>query len=440
MVSWREEYEEKLTSPEEAVKLIKSGDHVAFVIGLEARDLGLALAARARELKNISLYVPVPGRKFPWYDASWEGDFDISTGHIMPITREMAEERRGDYLISCLLWSEEPGVRGPLDVLIVYLSTPDNHGYCSFGASLWDKKRLIREAKLVLAEVSPQLIRTYGDNYIHVSEIDRFVQHTPTKRIPGKSDSMGRETSGPTETQKTIAEFVASIINDGDVIECGIGGVAEPIMQLGVLENKHDLGIHSENLPQGTASLVMKGVITGKRKTLNQGKVVSTACVGGTREEMDFINMNPTFELYGSDYILDPRIIAAHDNMVAINSALTVDLTGQIAAESIGPTMVGGTGGQLAFAIGASLSKGGRSILVLPSTAREGKASRIVPQLDPGTVVTVPRTLADIVVTEYGIARLRGKTQRQRSEELIAIAHPDFRSLLRREARRLFWP
>jgi 4-hydroxybutyrate CoA-transferase len=155
---------------------------------------------------------------------------------------------------------------------------------------------------------------------------------------------------------------------------------------------------------------------------------------------LDFINMNPTFELYGSDYILDPQNIAAHNNMVAINSALTVDLTGQIAAESIGPTMVGGTGGQLAFTIGTRLSKGGRSITVLSATAKEGKVSRIVPQLDPSTIVTVPRTLADIVVTEYGIARLRGKTQRQSTEELIAIAHPDFRSQLRREAQRLFWP
>lgn len=439
-MGWQEEYERKLTSPEEAVKLIKSGDYVAFTIGLEARDLGLALAARGGELKNIRLHVPTPGRNFPWYAPKWEGNFNVSMGHVMPVTRKMIEEGRGDYLVSGLLWAEDPAMKEPVDVLIVYLSTPDDHGYCSFGAALWDKKRLIEVAKLVLAEISPEFIRTYGDNFIHVSQIDYFVPHTPTKRTPGATDSMGRSTSRPTEAQQTIAEYVASIVNDGDIIECGIGGASEPIMQLGVLENKHDLGIHSENLPQGTASLVMKGVITGKSKTLNPGKVVSTACSGGTSEELDFINMNPTFELHGSDYVLDPRVIAAHDNMVAINSALAVDITGQIAAESIGPTMVAGTGGQLAFAIGAFLSKGGRSITVLPSTAKEGRVSRIVPQLEPGTVATVPRTLTDTVVTEYGIARLRGKTQRQRAEELIAIAHPDFRSELRREARIRFWP
>ena len=180
--------------------------------------------------------------------------------------------------------------------------------------------------------------------------------------------------------------------------------------------------------------------MTGKRKTIHKGKAVATACGGSSKEDMDFINMNPLFELYGSDYILDPRVIAANDNMVAMNSALMVDLTGQIAAESIGPRMVSSTGGQLAFAIGASLSKGGRSIVVLTSTARGDTLSRIVPNLEPGTVVTVPRTLADIVVTEYGVARLRGKTQRQRAEELIAIAHPNFRDDLKKEARRLFWP
>jgi 4-hydroxybutyrate CoA-transferase len=291
----------------------------------------------------------------------------------------------------------------------------------------------------VLAEVSPNLIRTYGDNYIHVSEIDYFVPHTPTERAPGATDILGRKTAGPGEVEKTIAEHVGSLIQNGDVIEVGVGGVAEWITQLDVLANKHDLGIHSENLPRGMASLVMNGVVTGKLKTINTGKVVSTACGGGTKKEMDFIDMNPVFELYDSGYVLDPKVIGAHDNMVSINAAMSIDLTGQIAAESIGPMMVSGTGGQLAFAIGAALSKGGRNITVLPSTARQGEVSRIVPQLENGTVVTVPRTMADAVVTEYGIARLKGKTQRQRAEELINIAHPDFRADLKNEVRRLFW-
>ncbi|MFC1940425.1 acetyl-CoA hydrolase/transferase family protein [Chloroflexota bacterium] len=437
-MSWRDEYERITISAEEAVKLIKPGDHVAFAYGLEPNDLALALLGRTEDLTDIRLYVPAPGRDFPWYEPSWEERFSVSIGYVLPVARKMMDERRGDYMISSLLWAEDPSVREPVDVLLIYLSTPDEHGYCSFGASLWDKKRAVRQAKLVLAETSPELIRTYGDNYIHISEIDYFVPHTPTGKVPGTTDILGRKTSGPGEVAKKIAEYAAILIRDGDTIEVGVGGAAEWILQLGVLENKNDLGVHSENLPRGMGSLVIKGVINGRFKTINPGKVVSTACGGGTREEMDFINMNPTFELYGSDYVLDPRVIAAHDNMVAINAALAVDLTGQIAAESFGPTMVSGTGGQLAFATGAALSKGGRNITVLSSTARDGKASRIVPQLDRGTVVTVPRTLADIVITEYGIASLKGKTQRQRAQELISIAHPDFKKELKREAEKLF--
>ena len=436
-MEWKEEYQRKLTTAEEAVKLIKSGNRVAFAYGLEPNDLGLALLAG--DFQNIKLYIPAPGRDFPWYEPGWEETFDVSIGYVLPVARKTIEDKRGDYMVSGLLWAEDPAVREPVDVLLIYLSPPDEHGYCSFGASLWDKKRAVRAAKLVLAEVNPSLIRTYGDNYIHISEIDYFVPHTPTERAPGATDILGRKTSGPGEVEKTIAGYVGSIIKDGDVIEVGVGGVAEWITQLDILTNKQDLGIHSENLPRGMASLVMNGVVTGKSKTVNTGKVVSTACGGGTKEEMDFIDMNPVFELYGSDYVLDPGVIGAHDNMVAINAALAVDMTGQIAAESVGPMMVSGTGGQLAFAIGAALSKGGRNITVLSSTARQGKISRITNQLEPGTVVTVPRTLADIVVTEYGIARLKGKTQRQRAEELISIAHPDFRAELKGKARQMFW-
>jgi 4-hydroxybutyrate CoA-transferase len=439
-MDWKEEYKRKLVSPEEAVKVIKSGDHVAFAYGLEPLDLAMALIARSPELKNLRILVPAPGRDFPWYEPGWEETFNITVGYILPMARKMIEEKRGDYLVSGLLWAEDPAFREPVDVLLIQLSPPDSHGYCSFGASVWDKKKAVRAAKIVLAEVNENFIRTYGDNFIHVSEIDYFVMHTPTGRTPGASDILGRKTRGPGDVERTIAQHVASLIKDGDTLEVGVGGTAEWILQLGVLEEKNDLGWHSENCPRGTATLIMKGVITGKRKTIHPYKALATACGGGTKEEMDFFNMNPVLELYGSDYILNPSVIGSHDNMVAINSALAVDLTGQIAAESLGPTMISGTGGQLAFAIGAYLSKGGRNITVLPSTAKEGSQSRIVPQLPPGTIVTVPRTLADIVITEYGIARLKGKTQRQRAEELIAIAHPDFRKELSREAKRLFWP
>jgi 4-hydroxybutyrate CoA-transferase len=219
-----------------------------------------------------------------------------------------------------------------------------------------------------------------------------------------------------------------------------VGGAAEWISILGVLDNKNDLGWHSENTPRGIATLVEKGVINGKRKTLHPEKAVATAVGGGTAEEMDFINQNPIFELYESAYVLDPKTISAHDNMVAINSALAVDLTGQIAAESLGPVMLSGTGGQLAFALGAHLSRGGRSVVTLRSTAKDNQISRIVAGHVPGTIVTVPRVLADCVVTEFGTAHLRGRTQRERARALIEVAHPDFREELTKQARDLFGP
>jgi 4-hydroxybutyrate CoA-transferase len=439
-MSWKDEYERKTVTPDEAVEVIKSGQNVAFAYGLEPLDLSMALIARSVELNNINLLVPAPGRDFPWYEPGWEDTFNVKVGYILPIARNMIEERRGDYLVSGLFWAEDPSVREPVDVLLIQLSTPDDHGYCSFGASLWDKKRAVRAAKVVLAEVNENMIRTFGDNYVHVSEIDYFVKHTPTGKPPGAKDILGRKTTGPGKVEKAIAQNIGTLINDGDTLEVGVGGTAEWILKLDVLEDKNELGWHSENCPRGTATLLQSGVINGKRKTLNPNKAVATACGGGTKEEMDFLNMNPVLELYASDYVLDPKIIGAHDNVIAINSALSVDLTGQIASESLGPAMISGTGGQLAFAIGAYLSKGGRNVTALPSTAKGGSQSRIVSQLSPGTIVTVPRTLADVVVTEYGIARLKGKTQRQRAEELIAIAHPDYRNQLKKEAKKLFWP
>ncbi len=437
-MSWEDEYKRKLTTPEEAIKVVKGGDYVAFGYGTEPLALGLALLNRGTEVGGIKVFVPAPGRDFAWYDPGWEETFQVEVAHILPIAQKMIEERRGDYLVGTTLWAHKPGVRRQADVLLIQLSPPDEHGYCSFGASVWNKKNAIREAKVVLAEVNENYIRTYGDNFIHVSEIDYFVEHTPTGRMPGATDMLGRKTAGPGEREKKITDNISSLVRDGDCLEIGVGGTAEWLVNQGAFNDKHDLGWHSENTVPGVVGLIRSGIMSGERKNIHTGKMVATACGGSSKEDMDFINMNPLFELYGSDYVLDPRTIAAHDNMVAINSCLQIDLTGQIAAESIGPRMISGTGGQLAFAIGAGLSKGGRNITVLASTARGGAASRIVSGFEPGTIVTVPRTLTDIIVTEYGVAQLKGKTQGQRAEELVAIAHPDFRADLKKEAQRLY--
>ncbi len=438
---WQEEYRRKLVSAEEAIKIVKSGDHVAFTYGREPSALGEALARRRDELKDVTIFVRTPSRDFGWYAPGWEDSFQIEIAYILPIVRQMALEHRCDCRIGGLLSlsSEDPVVTNT-DVLLIEVSAPDEHGFCSFGASVWGKKRQVQMAKTVLAEVNPNLIRTYGDNFVHVSEIDYFVEHPVSGKKPGTTDLLGREAMRRDELEETIARYASSLINDGDTLQIGVGSTSEGVVQSGALDNKHDLGWHSETTPRGIIRLVREGVITGKCKNMDTGKAVSVAVAGGTLEDMEFVNGNPMFELRDGDYVLDPRVVSALDNMVAINSAVCIDLTGQIGSESIGTTMVSGTGGQLAFAVGCQLSKGGRFITTLPSTARGGTISRIVSKMEPGTIVTVPRTLADIVVTEYGIARLKGKTQRERATELVKIAHPDFRAGLEKETKALFWP
>ncbi len=440
MEDWRDYYKKRVVSSEEAAKLIKSGDKVGFPYGREPLALGLALAARKDELRDVKVFVRTPSIDFGWYDPGWEDSFKVVISYVLPITREALAERRVDFLPGGLMGpTADSPVISDIDVLLIELSPPDEHGFCGFGASVWGKKKSVQCAKTVIAEINQNLIRTYGDNFIHVSEIDYFTEHVSGGGVPGGTDLLGRKAQEPGQVEKDIAEYVGSLVNDGDCLQIGVGSTSEWVARLGVLDNKVDLGWHSETTPRGALKLARKGVITGKRKNINQGKFVAIAVGGGDREDMDFVNGNPTFELYDADYVLNPGVISANDNVVSVNSAVAVDLTGQIAAESIGPMMVSGSGGQPAFAIGAQLSTGGRFVTSLPSTARGGAISRIVPRLQAGTIVTVPRTLADIVVTEYGIARLRGKTQRERALELIAIAHPDFRAELKKEAQELYW-
>ncbi len=438
---WEEEFKRKMVAPEEAVKVVKSGDRVSFTYGREPRALGLALAARLGELKDVKIFIRTPAMDFGWYDPGWEESFQIEISYVLPITREMMAERRCDFVMGGLLgMTPRHSAVGEADVLFTEVSEPDRNGYCSFGASTWGKRKAVECAKIVIAEVNRNLIRTYGENYVHISEIDYFVEHVSGGTRPGATDLLGRKTWEPGDIEKRIAQSVSTLIRDGDTLQVGVGSTSEWIAILGALNNKADLGWHSETTPRGIIKLVREGVINGKRKSLNRGKAVAVAVGGGDQEDMDFVNNNPMFELYDADYVLNPAVVAANENVVCINSAISVDLTGQIAAESVGPTLVSGPGGQLAFAVGAQLSKGGRFITTLPSTAKGGAISRVMPQLDKGTIVTIPRTLADIVVTEYGIAHLYGRTQRERALDLIKVAHPDFREELQKEASQLFWP
>lgn len=438
-MDWKEEYKSKLISAEEAAQLVKSGDRVVFPVGRETFAIGLALAARKEELRNVEVLVPMPGYDFGWYDPGWEDSFQVIVMGPTATSQEAIDERRCDLVVPLLMPDPMKSETRQPDVAFVEVSTPDKYGFCSFGASLWDKKRRVQQARLVIAEVNENLIRTYGDNFVHISELDYLVEHISSGGAPGMGSLAGRKFRPPEPHAKPIAENISQLIHDGDTLQIGVGRTNEHLVRLGMLNNKSDLGYHSEATPPGIISLVREGVINGKCKTINQGKVVVTSIGGSTEEEMEWVNNNPFFYLVDVDYLEDIRVIAAHDNYVAINQALAIDLTGQIAAESIGTRVVATAGGQIPFVFGALLSKGGRSITVIPSTARGGTESRIVPLLPQGTIVTIQRNCADYVVTEYGTAHLKGKTVRQRAQELINIAHPDFRAELRSAAQKLYW-
>lgn len=439
--NWEKHYQEKLISAEEAARFVKSGDYIAFTTGREALAVGLAIAARKEELRDVKVQICTPGYDFGWYDKGWEDSFQITIGMPTATCQQMIDERRCDMVTTTIepAFGRSTEKFSNPDILLTEVSPPDRNGFCSFGASVWDKKQHIRSAKLVIAEVNSNLIRTYGDNFIHFSEIDYFVEHTSSGEEPGQGSLAGRAPKQPQPHLKAIADNVSELIGDGDTIQIGVGRTTEPLVSLGMLDNKRDLGMHSEATPPGIIGLVRRGVINGERKTLHRGKVVVTSIGGSTKEEMQWVDSNPLFYLVDVVYLEDIRVIAAHDNMVAINNAIAIDLTGQISAESVGTRLLSVAGGQIPFACGALLSKGGRSITVLPSTAQRGSVSRIVPLFEAGTSVTLHRNLADYVVTEYGIAKLRGKTIGDRIRELINIAHPDFREQLSREARKFYY-
>ena len=493
-MDWQEHYKRKLVTAEEAVKLVKSGDRVEIAMSPTPTVLPPALGKRWPELRDVETVMAEPGYHMPWYEPGFEESFSTTlTVHVgVSGGGTVLDERRADYYPSLFsLWHkpaiDRPDAAPPTDVFMCTVSPPDRNGYCSFGPYLWYKRELAKHARVVLAEVNDTYIRTHGTNYIHVSEIDRFVDNSPRlmpddemeSMIQGMADEEAREelravsdrieperrydliprlvkmdarvmrrwaesTGFQSETEPvalSICQSAADLIPDGACLQVGGGTPSTLLPSLGVLDEKRDLGFHSEMSPRGLIDLVRKGVITGKRKNFHPGKYVASSLSNCTQEEILFAHNNPMFELRDTSYVVNIANVAANDNMVSINSAIAIDLTGQINAETVfGGRLIAGTGGQPELHMGAISSRGGRAITCLRSTAMEGVVSRIVPQHDAGTAITVTRGFADYVVTEYGVASLFGKTFRQRAEELINVAHPDFRADLRREARKLFYP
>jgi 4-hydroxybutyrate CoA-transferase len=483
-MDWREEYKQKLVSAGDAMSLVEKDDLVMISIA-GPRILPGALFNHAKELGGIDLRLCAPLTDPGWLQAGWEEAFRLEFElFIGDFARPAVDEARATYLPNLFSMTfksqdeERPEAR-PVDVFLAAVTPPDDSGYVQFGAHHWNKRSHIRRARKVIAEVDAGLRPVRGDNCIHVSEIDRFVEVPPVQITQGLVDAwlnrveddtaraaykeivaeLGGDferlivvgpvltrlppeqvrrllgLSDPPETAKTIAGYVNEILPDGATIQVGAGEPSMYLARAGAFEGKHDLGLHTEMVAAGIAKLVEAGVINGRRKTLHPGLAIAGAWSGGDAEDLRIVTDNPKFEVRDTDYINDVRVIAQNDNFHSLNNALSIDLTGQINSESVfGSRMINGTGGQPEFQIGALLSRGGRAITLLPSTAMEGGVSRVVPQHEPGSLITVPRFFADTVITEFGIARLWGKNHRERANELIAVAHPDFRAGLRKEA------
>lgn len=424
-MSWKEIYKSKLCTAEEAIMAVQSGQRV--VIGHacgEPQPLVDALVDQAERLENVEIVHMVAMGEAKYCQPGMEKHFRHNSLFVGNTTRRAVYEGAADY--TPCFFSEIPRlfINGylPVDVALIQVTKPDEHGYCSFGISVDYTRPAARVAKVVIAQVNDQMPRTLGDSFIHVSDIDYIVEKSlPLLELPRPKIS---------EIEEKIGYHVAQLVEDGSTLQLGIGAI--PDAALLFLKDKKDLGIHTEMFSDGVVELVEAGVINNKAKTYHPGKIVANFLMG-TKKLYDFVNDNPIIELYSVDYTNDPFIISRNPKMVCINSALQIDLTGQVCADSIGYRQYSGVGGQVDFVRGASRSLGGKSIIAMPSTAMGGKRSRIVAHLDEGAAVTTSRNDIHYVVTEYGSVELRGKSLRQRAEALIGIAHPDYRDALRRQ-------
>jgi len=428
-MNWAETYRRRVTSAEEAVRAIQSGDHVWVHAGCNnPEELIRAMVGRHRELRGVEVSHLFTVGSAEHVDPRYEGSFRHRALFVGANAREAVNAGRADFVPVFL--SEIPRLIQsrllPVDVALLQLSPPDEHGFCSFGVGVECTKAAAEQARTVIALVNRRMPRSLGDSFIHASRLTHVVEvDRPVVELP-QSGRVG-------EVARQIGKNVAELIEDGSTLQMGIGEIPDAVLLF--LKDKHHLGIHTEMFSDGVVELFESGVVTNEAKTLHRGKIVSSFVLG-SRKTFDFLDNNPFVEFHPTDYVNDPFVISRHDRMVAINSALAVDLTGQVCADSLGRSVYSGFGGQVDFVRGAARAKGGKPIIALPSTARDGRVSRIVDTLAEGSGVVTTRADVHYVATEHGIASLYGKSLRERADALIAIAHPDFRSDLRAAARR----
>ena len=419
MEKWKDHYKNKIVSAAEALKIVKSGDRV--VIGHacgEPPALVAALVERAPELRNVEIVHMVAMGPAKYAQPGMESSFRHNALFVGGSTRKSVEEKRADY--TPCFFSEIPRLFRdgflPVDVALIQVTPPDEQGFCSFGVSVDYTQTATECAKIVICQVNNQMPKTSGAK-IHLDQMTCIVEKDEPL-IELKPAKIG-------DLEKKIGENVAALIPDGATLQLGIGAIPDAVLLF--LGNKKDLGIHSEMFSDGVVFLAEAGVVTNRKKTINPGKFIATFLMG-TQKLYDFVNNNPDVIMLPVDQVNDPYIIGQNQNMISINSALQVDLIGQVNAEMIGSRQFSGIGGQVDFVRGASRSLGGKSIIALPSTASGGTISRIAVDLDHGAAVSTSRNDVHCIVTEYGVANLRGKSLRERARALISIAHPDFRA------------
>ncbi len=411
----------KSTTAEEAVKMIKSGDRVYIqAAGGAPQILINAMTARHRELKNVIVsHLHIEGEA-PYADPKYKDSFFVNSFFIGPNVRHTLEAGNGCY--TPVFLGELPVLFKrniiDLDIALVTVSPPDKHGYCSLGVTVAATLGAIENANYVIAEVNSKMPRTHGDGIIHISEIDAVVEVD--------RELENHKVVEPNNTEKIIGDYIAEMIEDGSTLQMGIGNIPNAVLSR--LHNHKNLGIHTEMFSDGVVDLILEDVINGNNKKVNHGKAVTTFLLGSKRL-YEYVDDNPFVELKEADYTNNVGIISQNPKVVSINSAIEVDLTGQVCADSIGMRMYSGVGGQMDFIRGASLSEGGKPIIALPSITKKGR-SRIVPFLQPGAGVVTTRAHVHYVVTEYGVANLYGKCIKQRIKELVNIAHPDHRETI----------
>jgi 4-hydroxybutyrate CoA-transferase len=421
-MSWETQYSKKLQTADEALTHVRSGTRVYIQPGCaEPEILVEALMRRAPELQDVEIVHMMTMGAAPYVAPEMAGHFRHNAMFIGANVRDAINDGRADYTPINLSEIEQLFESGamPIDVALIEVSPPDSHGYCSFGVGVDTTLTAARCARYVVAQVNDHMPRTYGDSFIHVSDIDAVVESSRPLCELKKPEI--------TDMHVAIARNVAGLIPDGAVLQTGIGGIPDAVLPF--LMDRKDLGVHSELVSEGVIPLIEAGVITGARKNFKPRKIIVGFALG-TKKMFEFVDNNPIFEFHPTAYTNDPALIARNDNMVAVNSALQVDLTGQVCSDSIGNQFYSGIGGQVDFIRGASRSKGGKPIIAMASTAKNGTISRILPMLSPGAGVVTSRGLVRYVVTEHGVAHLHGKSIRERAKALIEIAHPKFRDQL----------